>query len=99
MNIKKIIGAFTGALIFKDAEGDTLDISKITNLSLAAGDATIGTVTLDPATGKFSGSGLKAGDLVLTATGTNDAGNIVTGTSTITFAADTTVTEIDVNVD
>lgn len=99
MNVKKVIGAFSGTLVFKDAEGDPLDISKVTGLSLSVSDSAIGTITLDPTTGKFSGSGLAAGDLVLTATAINDVGNTVTGTSTITFAADTTVTEIDVNID
>lgn len=99
MNVTKRIGAFTGSLVFKDAEGDILDISKGTNLSLAVNDSTIGNATLDTTTGKFSGSGLIAGDLILTASVTNDAGNVVTGTTTITFSADTTITEVDVNVD
>lgn len=99
MQLTKVIGPFSGSLIFKDAEGDSLDISNIKDLTLTGSDDSVGTVTLDPATGKFAGAGLTAGDLVLTATGTNDAGNPVTGTSTISFHADTTVVEIDVNVD
>lgn len=99
MQVTKVIGAFSGSLVFKDAEGDSLDISNIKGLTLSGSDDTVGTVTLDPSTGKFTGSGLKAGDLVLTASGTNDAGNQVSGTSTISFHADTTVTGIDVNID
>lgn len=96
--MKKVIGSFSGTLVFKNAEGEVLDISKVTGLSLSVNDTTIGTVTLDPATGNFSGTGLAAGDLIITANATNDAGAVVTGQATITFAADTTVIEIDVNV-
>lgn len=103
MGLKKLIGAFAGVLVFKNAEGGVLDISKVTNLAMTAGDATIGNValTLDAngnPTGAFTGSGIAAGDLVLTATCTNDQNEQETGTTTITFAADTTVTEVDVNV-
>ena len=99
MDVTKKIGAFTGTLVFKDAEGDVLDISKVSGLTLVADDATVGNVTLDPATGKFSGSGIAVGKLTLTASLTNDAGNVITGTSSITFAGDTTVTSVDVNID
>lgn len=98
VSMKKVIGSFSGTLVFKNAEGEVLDISKVTGLSLSVNDTTIGTVTLDPATGNFSGTGLAAGDLIITANATNDAGAVVTGQATITFAADTTVIEIDVNV-
>jgi len=99
MQVTKVIGAFTGFLVFRDAEGDALDISNIKDLTLTGSDDSIGTVTLDPATGKFSGTGLKVGDLGLTASGTNDAGKQVSGSSTISFHADTTVIGIDVNID
>lgn len=103
MNISKKIGAFTGQLVFKDAEGDILDFSKGINLSLVADNAAVGNValTLDAngnPTAAFTGNGIAAGVLTLTASVTNDTGAVITGTSTITFAADTTITEVDVNV-
>lgn len=103
MNISKKIGAFSGSLVFKDAEGDALDISKVINLSLTADNSAVGNVALDTnpdgsLASTFKGNGIAAGVLTLTAKATNDAGAVITGTSQITFAADTTVTEIDVNI-
>jgi hypothetical protein len=97
MNVTKKIGAFTGVLVFKDAEGDALDISKAQNLTLVADNAAVGNVSLNP-DGTFTGNGVAAGTLTLTAQLTNDAGAVITGTSTIAFSADTTITEVDVNV-
>lgn len=99
MSVKKLIGAFSGSLAFKNAEGEVQDISAVTGLSITGSDDTVSPVTADLSTGKFSGSALKAGILTVTATATNDAGNSVTGSTDIEFHADTTVTEIDVNVD
>jgi hypothetical protein len=96
--MKKLIGPFSGKLVFKNAEGQVLDISNVTGFVLVVNDETIGNVALNP-DGTFSGNGIAAGDLVITANATNDAGAVVTGQATIGFHADTTVTEIDVNVD
>lgn len=105
MGIAKNNGPFDGALVFKNAAGDVIPISGVTNpaLVIAENAATTGTgsVTLNP-DGTFSGTGAD-GDLVLVATATNDKGDTITGTNTITFTAvivppDTTATSIDVNV-
>lgn len=103
MDVTKVIGAFSGALVLKDAEGDALAISDVKNLTLVADNAAIGEVALTPDAGgnptlNFAGKGLAAGKLTLTASCVNDAGATITGVSTITFHADTTVTELDVNV-
>lgn len=104
MALKKVIGLFTGKLVFKNAEGQVQPVTGLVGVALTVNDDTIGNValTLNPdgtPDGTFSGNGVAPGDLVITAAGTNDAGNPVTGTNTITFAADTTVTDIDVNID
>lgn len=98
MSVKKLIGAVSGSLSFPNAEGGAVDISKVTGLTLVADNAAIGNVTLDPATGKFTGNGIAAGDLTLTANAVNDAGAPITGTLVITFAADTTATSIAINL-
>lgn len=98
MEVKKVIGPFSGSLVFKNAEGQVQPFSGLTGVVLSVNDETIGTATLNP-DGTFKGTGLTAGDLILTANGTNDAGAVITGQSTISFHADTTVTEIDVNID
>jgi len=104
LSMKKVIGPLTGRLVFKNAEGEILDISNVTGLTLSVNDETIGNAALvvdenGIMTGAISGNGIAAGDLVITANATNDAGNPVSGTATISFHADTTVTEIDVLVD
>lgn len=104
MSLKKVIGAFSGTLVFKNVEGQVRPITGLTGLVLSVNDATIGNAALalddsgNP-TGAYSGNGIALGDLVITATGLNDAGKQETGSTTITFVADTTVTEIDVLVD
>jgi hypothetical protein len=100
MDVKKLTGStFTGKLVFKNAEGGIVGIDKVTNLTLVGSDDTIGTVTLNGTDGTYSGQGIKAGTLTLTASLTNDAGQTITGSSTITFADDTTVVSVDVVVD
>lgn len=103
MGIAKNNGAFDGALVFKNAKGDVIPISGVTNPALVVDPSSTGTgsVTLNP-DGTFSGTGAD-GDVVLVATAVNDKGESITGTSTITFTAvvvtpDTTATSIDVNV-
>ena len=98
MQVSKVIGPFTGKLVFKNAEGQEQPFSGLTNVALTGSDPAIGTVSLNP-DGTFAGTGLAAGDFVLTVTGTNDAGNQVTGSSTISFHADTTVTSAEPVID
>lgn len=99
MQFTKDNGPFDGALVFKNAAGEVVDISKVTSPALSASGA--GSVSLNP-DGTFSGSGAD-GDLVLAATAVNDKGESITGTSTITFVPpvvvpDTTAKSVDVNV-
>lgn len=99
MSVKKLIGAFSGSLVFKNAEQEVQPISAVTGLAVSGSDDSNSPVASDLTAGTFSGTATKAGTITVTATATNDAGNQVTGSVDIEFHADTTVTEIDVNVD
>lgn len=98
MSVKKLIGAFSGSLVFKNAEGQVQPISAVTGLAITGSDDSNSPVTSDLTAGTFGGTATKAGTITVTATAVNDAGNTVTGSVDIEFHADTTVTEIDVNV-
>ena len=80
------MGAFQGVVYFRNTANNPVTVDHLTSVQLVSSDESIATVLINPATGLFSGNGLKAGTVTLTLTAINDVGNAITpATTDITF--------------
>jgi hypothetical protein len=84
MGFTKQVGAFTGSVKFFNAQGLAVTIDHLSNVILTSSDETVGTVSIDTA-GIISGTGLKAGHIVISVTATNDQGGSVSASTDLTF--------------